>query len=896
MSRAIQAPPAAEPGLDSLLPEGAGEDLRAGLIRLLLSVVAARAPSVARWLRMGAADPIPSGSEAVPYLQALNIFFQLLKIAEENSAMRSRRRTEAEIGPSAVPGSFAMAFERLAGADVPRPEIEAALARLTVAPTLTAHPTEAKRVTILEIHRRIYRRLVELETQRWTPRERFRLVDEVRNEIDLLWLTGELRLERPSLDDEIAWGLQFFRDAIFDAVPQLYEQFTDARALVFPDAWGEDARPCIAFHSWIGGDRDGNPNVTADVTARAIAAGRQAALAWHLDGVRTAAQRLSVSARIARIPPATTARLEALAAGDPALARRNPGEVFRQALSAIAGRIAATIEGQGGYDAPYRLIRDLATVEEALRDCGAGGLALQYLRPLRLRAEVFGFRSYALDIRQNSATINAALAQIWGDGAPPAGSPEWAARLDEELAAPASPVDPGVLAPASGDLIRLLRLMQAQVAGQDEQAFGPFIVSMTRSPADLLAVHALARRALAGTGTTPELALPLNVVPLFETIADLRAGPEILAAYVQTGPARAAIRERKGHVEVMLGYSDSNKDGGFFCSTWELDKAQRRITARMAELGLAVSFFHGRGGSASRGGAPTERAIAAQPQGTVGGRLRLTEQGEVVSARYANRGTALTHLELLASSVLLHTAGGEGRAIPRPDHAEAMEALSGMSQAAYAGLVAVPGFVTYFQEASPVEEMSALRIGSRPARRSGAATLDDLRAIPWVFAWSQNRHLLSGWYGFGSAAASFMQVRGVEGAALLREMFETSRLFRLITDEVEKSLFQSDLAIAARYASLVRDGTVREAVLGRLRAEHALTRAAILSITGQTSLAERFPMFRERFERVRAHLDRINDLQVDLLHSLRGGPRTEAAMVPLLQSMNCIAAGLGWTG
>jgi phosphoenolpyruvate carboxylase len=304
----------------------------------------------------------------------------------------------------------------------------------------------------------------------------------------------------------------------------------------------------------------------------------------------------------------------------------------------------------------------------------------------------------------------------------------------------------------------------------------------------------------------------------------------------------------------------------------------------------------GRGGSASRGGAPTERAIAAQPGGTIDGVMRLTEQGEVVSARYANRGTALTHLELLASSVLAHVAGGRPARLARPDHDEALEALAGMSQAAYAGLVSTPGFVAYFQQSSPVEELSALKIGSRPARRTGARTLDDLRAIPWVFAWSQNRHMITGWYGFGSAVASFVQVRGREGRDLLRDMFEKSRLFRLIVDEVEKALYQTDLAQAARYAALVEDEAVREAVFARIRAEHAATVAAVLSLTGETGLAERFPMFRDRFDRVRPHLDAIGALQVALLAEARRGRRSEAVLVPLLQSMNCIAAGLGWTG
>jgi phosphoenolpyruvate carboxylase len=899
MSGAARAVHAFGAGFGTMRPEDGAEDLRADLFRLLLSVVGERAPEVARYLRTGATDPIPSGPEAVPYLQALNIWFQLQKIAEENAAMRARRRAEAEAGPSAVAGSFAMVLDRLAGTKGGQAAVAAALPRLMVAPTMTAHPTEAKRVTILEIHRRIYRRLVKLETQRWTPRERARLIDKIRNEIDLLWLTGELRLERPSLDDEIAWGLQFYRDSIFDAVPRLFEQFQEACDLCLHDQPKDHLRPCIRFHSWIGGDRDGNPNVTVNVTARAIAAGRMAALDCHIDGVRLAAERLSVSARIASVPEVAKALLAAIIADDQSLVARNPGEVFRQALSAITRKLEATRKGDGGYVAPHELVRDLVAVESALDASGAGALAAQYLLPLRWRAEVFGFRSHALDVRQNSAAINAALAEIFALTGPATteDSTGWDARMAADLGAETlAPVSLDALTPLSADLLALLRLMQMPKPGQDPEAFGSFIVSMTRKASDLLAVHCLARHALAGSGVEPEYALGLRVVPLFETIGDLRAAPDILTAYLKTAPARAVIRDNKGQVEVMLGYSDSNKDGGFLCSTWELDRAQRRITARLEELGLVATFFHGRGGSASRGGAPMERAIAAQPDGTIDGSLRLTEQGEVVSARYANRGTALTHLELLASSVLAHVAGGKPAHLARPDHDEALEALSGMSQAAYAGLVETPGFVSYFQQSSPVEELSSLRIGSRPARRTGAQTLDDLRAIPWVFAWSQNRHLITGWYGFGSAVASFLQVRGDDGLDLLREMFGTSKLFRLIVDEVEKALYHTDMGLSARYATLVPDEATRKVIFAKVRAEHAATLAAVLSISGETALAERFPMFRERFDRVRLHLERIGTLQAGLLAEERQGKRTEAAMVPLLLSMNCIAAGLGWTG
>jgi len=440
------------------------------------------------------------------------------------------------------------------------------------------------------------------------------------------------------------------------------------------------------------------------------------------------------------------------------------------------------------------------------------------------------------------------------------------------------------------DLLSLLR--QTREPGSDPEAFGPFIVSMARSAEDVLAVHLLALYAAGPCPSLPSLAL----VPLFETIADLRAAPEILENLLQNNVFRSGVRERRGMVEVMLGYSDSGKDGGFLCSVWELHRAQRRITETFAAHGFRPAFFHGRGGSASRGGAPTGRAIAAQPAGTVDGVLKLTEQGEVVSAKYANRGTALHNMEQLTSAVLLHTARSDQDSPARnPEFDEAMVALSGMSQAAWSRLVESPGFVEFFEEASPVGELSALKLGSRPARRHGAKTLSDLRAIPWVFAWSQNRHMLTGWYGFGAAISSFLTVRGAEARALLQDMFARDALFRMVVDEVEKSLVQTDMDIAAAYAGLLSDRELARNMFGRIRDEFERTTAAILLITGQDSIATRFPLFRESIARNRSALERLNHLQIALLRKARQSDRPTLS-VPLLQSMNSIAAGLGWTG
>ncbi|ODN71332.1 Phosphoenolpyruvate carboxylase [Methylobrevis pamukkalensis] len=363
---------------------------------------------------------------------------------------------------------------------------------------------------------------------------------------------------------------------------------------------------------------------------------------------------------------------------------------------------------------------------------------------------------------------------------------------------------------------------------------------------------------------------------------------------------RRALRANGHTQEIMLGYSDSNKDGGFLASSWELYKAQERLVEAGRKAGVRIAFFHGRGGSVSRGGAPAGRAIAAQPPGTVGGRLRVTEQGEVVSSKFANRGSALHNLELLAASVLAHSLGGARDERPAPGHHETIEALSGLSLASFRKLIEQPGLIDYFNAASPVEELALLKLGSRPARRFGAKALSDLRAIPWVFAWSQNRHLVTGWYGLGTAFDAFLKFRGEEGRAHLREMFERSRFFRLLIDEAEKTLYLSDMGIARLYAGLVPDEETRERILGMIEAEHARTVDHVLALSGSRVLAERFPMLSRRIEHVRPMIDRTNRMQVDLLREFRAAPQDgearDAILSPLLLSMNVIAGGLGWTG
>ena len=348
----------------------------------------------------------------------------------------------------------------------------------------------------------------------------------------------------------------------------------------------------------------------------------------------------------------------------------------------------------------------------------------------------------------------------------------------------------------------------------------------------------------------------------------------------------------------MLGYSDSNKDGGFFCASFELFEAQRRLIRVGRDAGVEISFFHGRGGSVSRGGAPAGRAIAAQPAGTINGRMRVTEQGEVVSSKFANRGTAQHNLEVLAASVFVHTLKSIDEAELKVDaeHQEAVEWIAGASFRHYRKLAEDPALLAYFHQASPVEELANLKLGSRPARRFGAKGIGDLRAIPWVFAWSQNRHLLTGWYGLGYAFDDFLVPRGGEGLKLLREMYNRSRGFRLAVDEVEKSLYLADMSVAEQYAELVEDRTAAERLFALIKHEHQRTSRAILELTGESKLCERFEGLQRRFERVRPMVDQANRWQVELLRDTRHNGGGEKLMMPLLMTMNCVAAGLGWTG
>jgi len=919
-ARPLIAPPdLADPDESAAQAEASDALGRSELLRAaLLGVIERHEPDVARLLR-GEAPVQAMGTRLLARtIQAQAIWFQLLSIAEQNRDMRRRRELERTRGHEQVRGSFAHVFDAAVDAGLDAKQVREALCSLRIRPVITAHPTEAKRVTVLERHRRIYLKLFDLESPRWTDRERDDLMRAVSDEIELLWLTGELKLEKPSVDQEVAWGLYFFDENLFDVVPQLYGRIEAAFAKQFP---GEslDLPVVFGFGSWIGGDRDGNPFVTSEVTRKTLWQMRLASLRRYRTRLADLARNLSISERQVELPEGFRALVKAslaLRADGERIAQRNPGELFRQFIACMLAKLDATIAGSerqqsavDGYPHADALIDEIEAMHRALTEAGAATLAHSFIAPLLREVKTFRFATVRLDIRENTIRINATLAELYRQSRPGAEPPQvestaWKDWLLTELAMPlragAAAIDDAALTSEARETLATFRTVAEMRDRCDREAFGTLILSMTHSASDVLGVYLLAKHAGLFNDAQATERCTLPVVPLLETIPDLRRAPAILKELLAVPLVQRSLRAHGNVQEVMIGYSDSNKDGGYFTANWELSKAQATMTRLGEELGVKIAFFHGRGGSVSRGGAPTGRAIASLPAGSIRGGYRCTEQGEVVSYKYANRGSAHHQVELLASSVLQHVLISEREAalVPKHEFDEAMEALSGVSWTAYRQLMERPEILAYLQGSSPLEELALLNIGSRPARRTQARTLADLRAIPWVFAWTQNRHMLTGWYGLGSGLAAFVDVRKARGLELLQRMFREARLFRTVIDEVEKALLTVDLDIAREFASLVPDAAVREPIFAAIEAEYRLTCEMVLKVSGASELAERFPQHRRRLLRRLQTMNQVSREQVHLLRALREGRGDDHDDVrtAFLLSINCAAAGLGATG
>jgi phosphoenolpyruvate carboxylase len=789
-------------------------------------------------------------------------------------------------------------------------EARALVAGLSVVPVFTAHPTEAKRRTVLLKLADVAEALDRFDSATLTPEEIEKEIEWLRELIVSLWETEETRHSRPTVLDEVRGGLYYFEHTLFDLVPEMEARLRHALAKTWP---GEvfEVPHFLTFGSWIGGDRDGNPFVTPAVTEETLREHQRTALRLYRRALERMHGHLSV-AEGRGVSEELLASLEEDAAVFPEEARyaalHYPREPYRQKMTFVYRRLQATLEAAGrpwradhrprpgAYPSAAAFRDDLALVQTSLRNFSGPRLAEGRLGALVTQAEVFGFHLATLDLRQHADRHTAALDEILGRygiavGYAALDEDARQAVLTEELAR-GRPLTPAHLDfdDETTETVEVFRLVRRAHERVGSDAIRTYIVSMTRGPSDLLAVLLLARDAGVAEG--------LDVVPLFETAEDLHRARGTLETLFAHAAYRPHLERRGRRQTVMVGYSDSNKQDGYVTAHWELHLAQRALSALCRENGVALTLFHGRGGTVGRGGGPANRAVLAQPPESVGGRLRLTEQGETVTTRYANPRLARRHLEQLAHAVLFTSGKRTG---PSPSRGgaweEAMTALSPLAQRSYRGLVESRGLVEYFHQATPLDELARLNIGSRPTRRPASPGLEGLRAIPWVFAWTQSRVTLPGWFGLGEA---------IEGWAgedpgrweTLAAMYREWAFFRTLVNNSQVSLRKADMLIAEVYAGLA-EPVVREKVFPVVRAEHERTVRVLLRLTGQQELLDHAPWLRRSIRVRNPYIDPMNYVQVALLRRLRARPdaaEEDALREAVLLSVNGVAAGLRNTG
>lgn len=873
---------------------GGSADAGEKLVRLVRELPADRARLVAR---------------------AFAMYFQLVNLAEDQERVRVLRERErsAERDGRPVGETIAAAVETLRRQGLGAPEIADLASRLDIVPVLTAHPTEARRRTVLRKLEQVARNLDRLDFEDLTPSERRGIDEDLRELATSLWQTDETRHARPHVLEEAGTALYYVEKVLFDLVPEV----TEALASELKKAGAEGRLPdIIRLGTWIGGDRDGNPFVTPEITCKALLDQSAAAIRLYMRSIEAMYGHLSTS--IARgISKALEDALvedDARSSRDAAFAReRYPGEPYRRRIYVVYRRLARTLEavrraGESGgvawnlfpadadlYHDSDELLAELATVSASLREHGGERLAEGRLGRLVRQVRAFGFHLATMDIRQHAARHRQALDEILerrGVCGGYAGLDDHA-RMDvlaRELASQRelTPETPDCTAETREtlDVFRTIRWARETIG---PRAVDSYVISHCRAAADVLEVLFLARDA--GVDAA------IDVVPLFESIEDLDNSPAVLEALFDQPVYVAHLAARGGRQQVMIGYSDSNKDGGYLAAAWHLHRAQRRLAATCAARGIRLTIFHGRGGSIGRGGGPTNRAILAQPSESASGSIKITEQGEAISERYGNPRLARRHLEQVVNAVLLQSARAGTRDEAGEDEIEAMDELARLAENAYRSLVhESPELVEYFEQCTPLAEIAGLNIGSRPAKRATGGGIGELRAIPWVFAWTQSRVVLPGWFGVGSALDGW--AAGDESRwARLRRMYEHWSFFRATIDNVQLSLGKADLLIAEVYSTLASE-RVRQAIFPRIRDELALTTGAVLNVSGQASLLEREPWLARAVALRNPYIDPMNYVQVALLDRVRQGePSDRETLERILGvTINGIAAGLKITG
>ncbi|HEX7642658.1 MAG TPA: phosphoenolpyruvate carboxylase [Burkholderiaceae bacterium] len=862
-----------------------------------------------------------SGEQAVSVIRAFSYFSHLANIAEDRHHIR--RRDVHERAGSLQPGSLAYCLEHLHENGIRPTEIAEVLQRGFISPVLTAHPTEVQRKSILDAERAVAG-LLEQRDRAGTEREQRETENLLRARITQLWQTRMLRYTKLTVSDEIENALSYYHATFLRQIPRLYREVEQALP-------GHDIAPFFRMGNWIGGDRDGNPNVNAGTMQHALSRQSTTILEFYLAEVHALGAELSIS----NILVAASPELEALAASSPDKSDHRADELYRRALIGIYARLAATARELGAtdilrhevgradaYKNEAEFAAELQIIINSLKSNHGAVLIKPRLAALKRAADIFGFHLATLDMRQSSDVHERVLTELFARAKVEADYADLSeqAKVDlllGELNKPRLLFSPYIEYSAeTNSELSILRAARSIRQRYGERAIRNYIISHTETVSDLLEVFLLQRetgllRAVwRSDAAEPEFEHELMVIPLFETIPDLRCAADIMEALLAI-PLVARLVAKQGKIqEVMLGYSDSNKDGGFLTSNWELYKSENRLVGVFDRAGVKLRLFHGRGGTVGRGGGPSYEAILAQPAGTVNGQIRLTEQGEIIASKFSNPEIGRRNLELLVTATLeaslmpnqLDSKGQKKLA----EFESVMETLSERAYRAYRNLVyETPGFTDYFFAATPIAEIAELNIGSRPASRKSTRRIEDLRAIPWGFSWGQCRLLFPGWYGFGSAVSSWL-AEGDAGSkaqklATLRAMFREWPFFATLLSNMDMVLAKTDLAVASRYAELVPDRKLRNLIFKRILGEHEVTSHCLSSITGAKDRLSANPMLARSIKNRFAYLDPLNHLQVELIKRHRanmqeGRELEERVRRGIHLSINGIAAGLRNTG
>lgn len=848
---------------------------------------------------------------AVQIIRAFSYFSHLANIAEDQHHSR-RNRAHAVAGSAPRPGTLANALARAEKAGIGAAELRAFFDAALVSPVLTAHPTEVRRKSTMNREMEIADLLDLKERLQATPQEAREQDEKLRRAVLTLWQTALLRKFKLTVLDEVQNGLSYYDYTFLAEVPRLLCALEDHLAEQEGGEQGAELPPFLRIGSWIGGDRDGNPFVTADVLRETVRQHRDRVMAFYLEQVGLLVTELSLAKRLVAVSEDLTALAER--SGDRAPEHRE--EPYRLALVGIHNRLKATVAAQKAADdgktmgaaedghLPYpdaaAFRADLDILYRSLMANGSAILARGRLRHVRRAVDSFGFHLASLDLRQNSDVHERTVADLLEQAAPGTNyraldEEARIAVLRAELTNPRPLASPFLsYTEETRSELAILRTAAEAHARLGKTVIPNAIISKAEGISDMLEL-ALLLKEVGLVSATGESAI--NVIPLFETIGDLQACGPVMDRLLALPEYRALVDSRDGEQEVMLGYSDSNKDGGFVSSGWELYKAEIALIEVFARHKVKLRLFHGRGGSVGRGGGPSYDAILAQPAGAVSGQIRITEQGEIISSKYSNPENGRRNLEILVSATLESTLLEAEQASPRPEFLAAMEELSETAFTAYRSLVyETPGFEDYFWSSTVISEIATLNIGSRPASRNKTRAIEALRAIPWVFSWSQCRLMLPGWYGFGTAIAAFVEARPVDGIAFLQSMYREWPFFRTLLSNMDMVLSKSSLAVASRYAELVPDEELRTRIFSRISAEYQSAITSLLAIMGQKKLLEANPLLDRSIRNRFPYLDPLNHIQVELLKLHRSDAGSDHVLHGIQLTINGISAGLRNSG